>query len=513
MLTSLLLSSVSGLLLTVGFPKPAVACLSWVALIPLLMAVRNTSPRNSLMVGYWCGLVHYLSALYWIWIAVHRYGGVAAPVAAVVLVILCAYLALYPAVFALIASRWQKHPFLWVLGLPGAWVALEFIRAHFITGFPWASLGYSQTPFLELIQVADLGGVFLVSWLVVLGSTALLSLLERGKAWWTIFILIAAVVGAWQYGVWRIEDIGRRQDGIKPWTVAVLQGNIDQSRKWDPAFQQEIMARYKSLSERAIRDVPSPELMVWPETSAPFFYGIEDQLTAQLNRMVESVGVPFLFGSPGVTMEGGEPRLQNRAYLVNASGRLEGLYAKQHLVPFGEYVPLKKILFFVDRLVQAAGDFVPGKDGSPLVSGNRPFGVLICYEDIFPELARDEVLRGASALINITNDAWYGDSSAPYQHLEMARWRAIEFRVPLIRAANTGISAIFEASGKSCGTIPLDTEGFLTVSVRPLRTSTLYAKWGDAFAWLCLLTTAGGLLYSVYSPGIRASQIKGRTQP
>lgn len=198
-----------------------------------------------------------------------------------------------------------------------------------------------------------------------------------------------------------------------------------------------------------------------------------------------------------MTLVEGEPRLQNRAYLVNEAAILEGVYAKQHLVPFGEYVPLQKLLFFVSRLVQAAGDFVPGDDPSPLILARQPFGVLICYEDIFPELARAAVERGATALINITNDAWYGTSSAPYQHLDMARWRAVEFRVPLIRAANTGISSIFDATGRACGAISLNQEGFLVCSVHPFRTLTFYAKWGDLFAWLCGLVTAGGLLYAL----------------
>jgi apolipoprotein N-acyltransferase len=176
---------------------------------------------------------------------------------------------------------------------------------------------------------------------------------------------------------------------------------------------------------------------------------------------------------------------------------LLGAYAKQHLVPFGEYVPLKSLLFFVHRLVQAAGDFVPGHDPSPLTLGNHRLGVLICYEGIFPELARRAVRLGATCLINITNDAWYGKTSAPYQHLEIERIRSIEFRTPLVRAANTGVSAIFDATGKPCGSVALDEQGFLVCTVHPFRSLTFYAKWGDLFAWACVLTVAVGLLYSL----------------
>jgi len=495
---SLLLSGASGVLLTLGFPKIGLHSLAWVALVPLLLAVRDRTGREAFGLGWFCGLIHYLGTLYWITIAVHQFGGVPQSLAIVVLVLLCGYVALYVGVFALVARTWQAHPWWWVMGLPGVWVALELIRAHLITGFPWANLGYTQTPLEPLIQVADLTGVYGVSWLVVLSSAVLTALVRRSRGGMAGLLLFVACFGAaWGYGAWRLEVVGDRQNAATPWTVGVVQGNIDQSQKWDPAFQQATLKRYEALSLQASRNNPAPELLVWPETAAPFFYRSEERLTAELNAIVTATGIPLLFGSPGVTLVEGEPRLQNRAYLVNEAAILEGVYAKQHLVPFGEYVPLQKLLFFVSRLVQAAGDFVPGDDPSPLILGRQPFGVLICYEDIFPELARAAVERGATALINITNDAWYGTSSAPYQHLDMARWRAVEFRVPLIRAANTGISSIFDATGRACGAISLNQEGFLVCSVHPFRTLTFYVKWGDLFAWLCGLVTAGGLLYAL----------------
>ena len=498
MWSGLILSGLSGVLLTLGFPKPGMYWFAWVALVPLLLAVRDRTHREAFGLGWFCGLVHYLGALYWIIYAVHQYGGVPLALALPVLLLLCAYVGAYVGCFALVARLWQAHPLMWVLGLPMVWVALELVRAHLMTGFPWANLGYTQTPLPVLIQVADLGGVYGVSWLVVLSSTALTALATRSKGGITgLLVFVVCLLGTLLYGSWRLAAVEDRQSAATPWTVGVVQGNIDQSQKWDPAFQQETLKRYESLSLQAGRNNPAPELLVWPETAAPFFYRSEEKLTAQLNEIVKETGTPLLFGSPGVTLVEGEPRFQNRAYLVNGSAILEGFYAKQHLVPFGEYVPLKKLLFFVERLVQAAGDFVPGDDPSPLILGRQPFGVLICYEDIFPELARAAVERGATTLINLTNDAWYGTSSAPYQHLEMARWRAVEFRVPLIRAANTGISSIFDATGRSCGILPLNQEGFLVCTVHPFRTLTFYAKWGDLFAWLCALVAAVGLCWTV----------------
>jgi apolipoprotein N-acyltransferase len=492
----LLLSAASGVLLTAGFPRPEMYYVSWLAFVPLFIALRNKSSKQAFALGYVCGVVHFATTLHWIRYVLYHYGGLHFAVAILVLLLLCSYLAVYPAVFAFVAQRWEKHPLLWVFGLPGLWVTLEWIRAHAVTGFPWTSLGYSQTPINVLIQMADITGVYGVSWLVVLGSTAVFGCMRRPRSWAGLVVFAISMVGAVSYGAWRVDVVRGLQNSASPWTVAVLQGNIDQSLKWDKTFQQETLRRYKELARTALEESPRPELLVWPETSVPFFYGVEEALTAQVNETVREMGVPELFGSPAMTFVDGKPRMQNRAYLVDETGKVLGGYAKRHLVPFGEYVPLKKLLFFVHRLVEAAGDFAPGNNQPLLELGGQRIGALICYEGIFAELARSSVLQGATSLVNITNDAWYGRTGAPYQHMQMARWRAVEFRVPLIRAANTGVSTIVDATGALCGTIPLDDSGYLSCTIRPFRTLTLYARWGDAFAWICFLTTLCAILYS-----------------
>ncbi len=498
MWSAVLLSILSGVLLTVGLPTFNWFVVAWGAFIPLFIALRGRSSGEAFRLGYICGLAHFMSALYWIRFVIYHYGGLPFLLAVGALFLLCAYLAIYPAIFAFVAQRWQSRPLLWVFGLPGAWVMLEWLRGHALTGFPWANLGYTQTHFTQLIQVADLAGVYGVSWLIVLANTTLMVCLYRSRYRLSApFFFALCMLGAVGYGSWRLENIESLQERAAALPVAVIQGNIDQSRKWDPAFQQETLRRYRELSLQAAGHNPTPDLVVWPETAAPFFYGLEESLTLQVNSMLAEVGKPMLFGSPAVTKIDGQARLQNRAYLVGSGGDIYGAYAKQHLVPFGEYVPYQKVLFFVQRLVQAAGDFAPGKDSSPLFLNGERFGVLICYEGIFPELSRRTVLKGARALINITNDAWYGRTSAPYQHMEIARWRAVEFRVPLIRAANTGISTIVDATGRMCGSLPLDEQGYLVCNVRPLNVSTFYARWGDLFAMLCILTSVIGLTYSI----------------
>ena len=497
-LKDVLLCCLSGGMLTAGFPLLQLPGITWLALVPMFFALRGKNRNQAFYLGYIVGLVHYLTTLYWIRNVIHQYGNLPLVLAYLVLVLLCGYLALYPACFALLANHLENHPRLWVWVLPAGWVCLEWIRAYAVTGFPWANLGYTQSSFLHLIQVADITGVFGVSWLLVLANTCIGRCLIERRLHWNLLVFAACGALFVFYGSQRLQTIEQMQERADLWRVGVIQGNIDQAQKWDPAYQQETLKRYHELSLTAADSLPTPDLLVWPETATPFFYGFDRGLTQELQEIIREFGVPLLFGSPGVGMVAGKPRLFNKAYLVDINGDLLGDYAKQHLVPFGEYVPLQKLLFFVHRLVEAAGDFAAGENQQPLVFKHHRLGVLICYEAIFPDLARSAVKNGATALFNLTNDAWFGNTSAPYQHLEMARWRAIEFRVPLVRCANTGISATFEASGRQKGLLPLNEAGFLISEVHPLQVQTFYAAWGDVFAWLCVLVTVVGLGLTIH---------------
>ncbi len=487
---ALLLSLISGVLLTAGFPKAGLFYVSWVALIPLFFALRGRSRKQSVVLGFACGVAHFCTALYWIGYVVGYYGGLSLPLAILALLFVGCYLGLYIVVFALASHEWEARPGLWAWGLPAVWVALEWARGYAVTGFPWAHLGYTQTPFTLLVQVADVTGVAGVSWLVVFGNTCVMSWLNRRRPWASTAFFAVALLGAVLYGNARLHAIEHLEEKAAPVTVGVIQANIEQKLKWDPGFLEETLDRYRRLSLEAASGDPKPDLLIWPEAAAPFIYGYSEKPTRLLQEIIKEIHVPILFGSPAVQWtDEGKPTFLNMAYLVDGDGVLLGKYAKRHLVPFGEYVPFKKFLFFVKHLVEAAGDFTPGQDPSPLPFDGRRVGVLICYEDIFPELARDTVALGATMLANITNDAWYGTSSAPYQHVDMARWRAVEFRRPVVRAANTGISAIVDASGREQGALALNHEGFLVRAVRPIGIETFYARWGDGFAWICVIIT------------------------
>ena len=499
----ILLSILSGLLLTAGFPKPAMFYLSWVAFVPLLYAIQRKTGKQAFVLGYICGFLHSLTCLFWIYYAVYHFGGFSTVISFLIFMLLCCLMAVYPAVFAFLAQKFENLPFLYVFGLPFVWVALEWARAFAISGFPWSNLGYTQTPLNRLIQVADITGVYGLSWLVVLGNTVVSGFIRNFCRRSGVAVLAGCVVCAFIYGFWRCQQI----DGIESRTVALsvglIQGNIAQSEKWDPSFENETIGRYALLSTECVKGAPVPDILVWPESAMPFFYGLDENLSPKVDSIVKQTGKPLLFGSIGVTRVEGRPHLLNRAYLLNKDAVLVGAYAKQHLVPFGEYVPWSKILFFARHIAAGSVDFVPGTNPGPLLFEGPPLGVLICYEAIFPEISREAVRRGAQVLMNITNDAWYGDTGGPYQHLEIASWRAIEFRVPLVRAANTGISAAFDATGRECGRLALNTQGFLTCSVHPMSYLTFYAKYGDLFVWFCVFAALCAIIFKIVHSRIR----------
>jgi apolipoprotein N-acyltransferase len=367
---------------------------------------------------------------------------------------------------------------------------LELGKSHLFTGFPWENLGYSQYSWLSFIQIADIAGVSGISFVLVLSNCFLFLLLldRRGKGLTrllSLLLLVGLVLTVYGYGRWRLDSLeANSSPSIK---IALVQGNIAQDTKWDPAFQQATLKKYLRLTREAVKQ--EPDLVVWPETATPFYFQSDFKSRKIIIQEMQKLKKPLLFGSPAYRRKGERLRLYNRAYLLNNLGQVSGYYDKIHLVPFGEYVPLKRILFFVNKLVQAAGDFASGDSGVVLELPPARMGVLICYESIFPELSRDLVDSGANLLINITNDAWFGRSSAPYQHLSMAVMRTVENRVPMARSANTGITAFIDARGQIHQPTGLFEEATILSTVKLGHGKTIYRHYGYWFAWSCLAIT------------------------
>jgi len=259
--------------------------------------------------------------------------------------------------------------------------------------------------------------------------------------------------------------------------VAVVQGNVDQSIKWDAAFQVITTVKHRNLSLEAAK--AGADLVIWPETATPFYLFQDQVLTEMVIQGVREAGTYFIIGSPSVDTDHKEHVYYNSAYLITPKGEPVGRYDKVHLVPFGEYVPLKRYLPFLGKMVAQVADFKAGRPGTPLVWGERPIGMLICYEIIFPGLARAMTLNGGQLLVNITNDAWFGRTSAAYQHFSMAVFRSIENRRFLARAANTGISGFIDPNGRIMAATGLFEDATLAAEVRFLDHLTAYTRWGD----------------------------------
>lgn len=492
----LLLAVLSGLLLTASFPPGRLSWVAWVALVPLFRCLQGVPAGQAFTLGFAFGLSHNLTLVYWVVVVMQHYGNLPMPVSIGILVLLASYLALYPAAFSFLYAH-LREPF-HGLKTAAVWVALEFVRATALTGFPWCLVGHAQYRDLPVIQIADVAGVYGISFLIVLVNAGIYSLIFK-RSWKRVLtdipVTSALLALTLVYGYERVAETGRRGEPVR---VAVAQGNIDQSLKWDPAYQAKTIQTYLDLTlSTASFD---PDLVVWPETAVPLFFQDGGDLARAVVDAARATGTHLLFGSPAY----GGPReavhYYNRAYLVSPRGQVVTTYDKVHLVPFGEYVPLKRYLPFVHRLVVSAGDFKPGDTVAPLRFPKAAAGVLICFESIFPELAATMTRNGAEFLVNLTNDAWYGMSSAPYQHFSMAVFRAVENRRPLVRAANTGFSAFIDARGRILQASELFSEAALTGTVAPgFPGLSVYTRYGDVFAKALLGLTLIHSAYVLYS--------------
>jgi apolipoprotein N-acyltransferase len=508
----------SGLLLTAAFPKIDFDWLAWLALVPLIWILNDIRPGEAFRRGLLTGIVHYLSLLYWLVPTMVIYGHLPSPLAVGILFLFAAglsFLTLAP--MTLIFNLLGRTPGRVLLFFPVTWIAAEFLRSFLFTGFPWELLGYSQYRRLNLIQISDIVGVYGVSALIALANAALFLglLFLLGLRWYgrpvkgrvVLGGLLAAVVAialSLGYGELRIQQIDRLAQAAPKARIAVVQGNIEQSLKWDPAFQFATIDTYVrlSLSTRPQR----PDLIIWPESAAPFYFMAEIPPTRAVMEGVAAAGTDFLIGAPSFRMKGNEAEYFNSAFMVGPGGDLLGKYDKAHLVPFGEYTPYKRYLPFLGKIVEHVGDFVAGPEGRTLAWRGRRLGVLICYESIFPELSRAAVRNGAVLLANITNDAWYGKTAGPYQHYSFAVLRAVENRRAFARAANTGISGFIDPVGRRLEATQLMEEAAVVRELPMLETLTVYTRRGDVLGAGCLAVAFAGAVFGLWGLRRRGSR-------
>jgi apolipoprotein N-acyltransferase len=496
----ILLSLFSGLLLILSFPNFDLEFLAWVALVPLLYSIEGKGLYRSFLLGFLTGMISFLGILYWIVVAVHTYGNVPLILSGFILLLLVTYLSLYMGAFTyftrLIQIRSGLQP---ILLTPILWVALEYLRSLLLTGFPWANLSYSQYLNLPFIQMADVTGAYGLSFVILLVNGTLFLVIHQWSKKTFPFkeVIIAAIIllGFLIYGYLKMGRIDRQMTRNPPLKVGLVQGNIDQSVKWDKSFEIETLKIYEKLSYRVAE--AKPDLIIWPETATPFFFQDAREYQPFVLDIPKKTNAFLLFGTPSYRIQKGKVNHYNSAYLVSPSGELIGKYDKIHLVPFGEYVPMQDLLFFIGSLGEGIGDFKPGREIFNFSLPQGKFGVLICFEIIFPDLCRRFVKRGANFLVTITNDAWFGKTSAPYQHFSIATFRAVENRVFVARAANTGITGFIDPRGKIIKEGGIFTEEALNGTIRLSSQKTFYTLYGDIFAWLCSALSVLLLAYAL----------------
>ncbi|MDH4320317.1 MAG: apolipoprotein N-acyltransferase [Desulfobulbaceae bacterium] len=517
----------SGLLLFSATPgMPGIALCAWAALVPLLLVSRAAnSPANAAWLGLGCGMIFYPLTLAWITIVLGTYGHLDWWLTIPALLLLSLYMSIFLAIFTA-GCRFNDDRLPLPILAPTLWVGLDYLRAGLFSGFPWLDLGYTQFRSNPILQTADLFGHHTVTFLIVMVNAMLVVLVtfyneksqpdddrpDRGLRLATTLLpaalLLAAAVG---YGSYRQQQVAGLCNGADEITVTVVQGDIPQDEKWSARFQRETVQRYLTLSQKALDGKIRPSLLVWPETALPFYPMESPFFVEVVDTLVNKRQANLLFGAPHRLRPApnSDPQYFNSAFLMVPAdrplsgmnlplaasppyGRISGRYDKQHLVPFGEYIPLRFILPTLAPVVETIGDFTPGRATGPIACENARIGVLICFESIFPELARTHVANGANLLVNITNDAWFGHSNAPWQHLAMATFRAVENRRSLARAANTGVSGCLDPLGHSAKLSTLFTASQITARLPLLSADTIYGRFGHHFGFLCLLISLAG---------------------
>ena len=516
-----LLVLLSAFLQILIFPLPRLYFLCWIALAPLLVALLRARapqtlqldapkkleparPWQGFLLGYVCGIVWYLGTCYWVFDTMHQYGGLSVPMGLFVLVLFALYLGLYHGAFGLLIAllaRKTADNRIALLAAPFVWVAVELARTR-ITGFPWDLLGTSQIDNIPLTRIATVTGVYGLSLEIMLVNAAFAAaFLVRHQQRKVLLIASLGAAALLQAGRW-----------VEPGPVAsdhaavLLQQNlaVAGSGEWTKSYFEETLRDFVSESELAARSLrpdgaPSEQgstLIVWPESPAPFF-GADPIFREAVSNLAKQTNAWVVTGNIGIqtpTPETAKSLEFNSAQLVSPTGAWDGRYDKIHLVPFGEYVPFRSVFSFAAGLTEAVGDFTHGTSRAPLVAGEHPLGVFICYESIFPGEIRQLANQGAQVLVNISNDGWYGDSGAWAQHLNQARMRAVENNRWLLRDTNTGLTASIDPYGRVVTSLPRKTRATLVAPYSLIETKTFYTEHGDWLAWLCAIISAGALL-------------------
>jgi apolipoprotein N-acyltransferase len=492
----ILLAILSGFLFAFAFPDVGMGWLIFVALIPLFVAVAKARNGWEAALLGWIGqTTAWLLMVPWVVRVMSHYGGLPYATGVAIFIAMCLYLGLYGALFAFAAWRIRpgRHFRRWLL-LPLAWAAVEYVRTYLLTGFPWSLIAAAVVDYTALVQFDRVAGPYALGVLILLPATLVAWLIVVRPRGMERVLAIAGVAIVcfvwWATGLVASKLIARPADGLVS-RAAMLQPNISQEMRWDSTNLIAIYHRMLSMTEEAIRQ-GKVQVVIWPESTVPLSFATTDDYRNTIEAISRANDVDVILGS--VAEDPARPnKLWNAAFLVSG-GKTIGHYDKIRLVPFGEYVPLRKMLFFAEKLVHAVGEFELGTKDTPLV-GRFRYGPAICYEVVFPEIPRTQVAHGADVLVTITNDAWYDGTSAPRQHLNQARLRAVETDRYLLRAGTTGISAFVDPTGRIVQELPMGKQGIVYAEFQARRTTTPYVRFGDWFAWGAIVATTIAALW------------------
>ena len=467
------LAVMAGLCYTASFPVYELWPLAWFFAIPLFFLAREVeNPAEMVFYGIIAGIVAWAGTLYWIAYVMETYGGMSLVPAAFLLLLLITFLSMYFAFFAWGTHR-LIHSRMAFLTIPGLWVLLELVRSYVpFNGFPWALIGYTQFEWKSFIQIAEFGGVYLISGVILMVNVAIFKAASRSYVPLVLSAVVVAAAVCW--GNYRMDTLEIEGEKLR---VGIAQANIAQEEKWLPSMMGPTIDIYSRLTDEAVNE--GAGLVVWPETACNFFLFRKWPESSRIIDLSKRHDARLVVGSPAYD----DGRYFNRVWLLK-NGEIEDYYDKVHLVPFGEYLPLAGLIQpFFGSLTRGVGDFSHAREADPLDG----IGVLICFESVFPGMTRDLCGKGASFLVNASNDAWFKTWSTPRQHLIMASFRTVEGRRWMLRSVNHGISALINPFGEVVEKIGLLEEGVITGEITRTSFQSFYTGYGPVLAWIWAL--------------------------
>ncbi len=475
------LALISGILIGVSYPPLKLGFIAWFGLIPLIYIWLNNRPGQSARLGFLASITANLISLHWI--GLNSGAGIIPVLLSLIGAVI--YLGIFWAGLGFVITIVQNRTSKGLMVIPFAWVAMEYIRSLGALGFPWINLGLTQTIYLPLIQIADITGSYGISfWILLINISFYLTIISKNKIKYLILAGLIFIM-VFCFGYIRINSIKEVKTNLV--TVAITQPNINADEKWEPESREENFALMHGLLDSALN--LSPDLVLWPESAVPAYLRLSEYRRNPIVNKLAKFNIPLLSGTVDrIIDENGEKVYYNSTIYIKPNGDLQ-MYHKVHLVPFAEYIPLTEKFPSLKKLNFGQGNFTAGKEYTVFDLDSVKFSNIICYESSLPRVVRGFVKNGGQFITIQANDGWLGRSAGPYQHFELARLRAVENRVPIVRCANTGISGVINPIGVVQHKVPLGVKSIVAAQVFPIQKLTFYTRYGEVFAYLCLLIT------------------------